>query len=769
MPEALRWAWPRVRPQLDIALLGVALVAVFFLPKGFQPGFVAEGLVSGAGVALQAIGMVLILRSTRIINFAQAQLGLIAGVVFWELVRHSELVVITKAVCGLCLPRLPSDPAFLQSHSVQLYAALIQHDRAWLWANFIIAVLVALIVAPFISWVAYRLVIRRFEESSRLIATVVTIALGSILAGISTIVPTLVFQDVANQPNQVFFPYEDISFRIAPATLHIGEIATLVIAVVVALALAAFFLFHRIGIAMRGASDNPKRALTLGISVTRLSSISWMLAGTLSAIGAVLLIMTKGSSAIGDTLRASFQVSPLVQLLAAAVFARLTNLPLAVAASLALGVIQQLMLFNFGDVVQYQVLLVVLIGGALLLQASRQSRAEQEAAAGQLVTQEARPIPPELRHHPAVEGWVRVAAVMATLLVLGMPFAMSPAQVSLATAIVIFTIIGLSLLVLTGWAGQVSLGQFAFAAVGGYVTTMLAAKLGLFILLSLLGGALAGALVAVIIGVPALRLRGLYLAIMTLGFTLVTSSVLLNPNVLGKYLPSLLERPVFLGFALEDEKVFFYLALVFLALAFAAVAGLRRSRTARALIACRDNEAAAQSFGINMFRARIEAFAISGFLASLAGGLLAYHERGVSALAFAPEQSLTMFLIVVIGGLGSVIGPLLGAVYDGAFRLTGVPVLELLGTGIGVLGVLLLFPGGLSSVVFGIRDAWLRRIAVRYRIAVPSLLGPGAELLDAEAPIAPKLRAGGGTLFVPTRYELEPGWIRPRKKATTDG
>src|SRR5207302_2439681 len=100
-----------------------------------------------------------------------------------------------------------------------------------------------------------------------------------------------------------------------------------------------------------------------------------------------------------------------------------------------------------------------------------------------------------------------------------------------------------------------------------------------------------------------------------------------------------------------------------------AVVGLRRSRTARALIACRDNEQAGQSFGINVFRARLEAFVIAGFIAAVAGGLFAYQQHNVTTLGFGPDKSLDVFLLTVIGGLGSVAGPLVGSLFQGVFVL----------------------------------------------------------------------------------------------------
>jgi branched-chain amino acid transport system permease protein len=342
------------------------------------------------------------------------------------------------------------------------------------------------------------------------------------------------------------------------------------------------------------------------------------------------------------------------------------------------------------------------------------------------------------------------------LVVIGLPWLLSPSQVELLGVIGIIAIVGLSLLLLTGWAGQISLGQFAFSAIGAYV----AAVVQLPFLLSLLLGALAGAVAAVIVGIPALKLRGLHLAVMTLALALAVYAVLLDPTHLGSALPPSLSRPAFLGVSAASQHVFYYLVVVFLALVVVAVVGLRRSRIGRVLIAARDNDRATQSFGINLTQARLTAFAVSGFLAALAGGLYAYQQQGVAQSDYLPQQSINVFLYTVIGGLGAVSGPIIGAVVYGLTILFGAkPWMTELLTGLGGLLLLLAFPGGLGRMVFEIRDAILRRVADRHRILVPSLLSdrrPGA--YDRLIQLMPKRNPKGGAVFIPERYTLDRQW-----------
>ena len=692
-----------VKRHLDLFLLAGIVIGVNFMAKGAPAGIQGLGIVDGTRVALQALALILVLRSNRIINFAQIQIGALSAVFFYELVLHSEFINLAQIACGPCFPGVSADQAFNQAHPVAYAASLAGHGYAdWLGVNFWLSLVLCLLVTPMVAYLISVLVIRRFDSAPRLIATVATLALAQVLAGLTAVVPSFFAERIDEQPGALFLPITDLKVYLAPAFFHTGEIATIVAATIAFLGLIAFLRFSRAGVAVRAAAENPARAETLGINVAAVSGVAWLLAGLFGGLAALLALISNRSG-VAPTVT-GLDVVTMVPILAAVVFARLTSLPVAAVAAIALGVIDQAMLWNFSSRVPFEALVVVLIGVSLLLQHVRSSRAEQEATANYLAAREARPVPRELRRLELVKSYFRWMTVALAVVVLGSPFVLAPGQVSLGSVIVMYAIVGLSLLVLTGWAGQVSLGQMAFAAVGGYVCAVLRVRLGLDPILCLVAGALVGAGVAMIVGIPALRLRGAHLAISTLAFALATSVILLNPTYLGRYLPENLDRPFYLGFDMNDERVFYYFSLIFLVPAIVAVIGLRRSRTARALIACRDNPDAAQSFGITVFRARLAAFAFSGFLAAFAGGLYAF-QHGVGPSAFAPEQSVNIFMMVVIGGLGSIAGPLLGALYSGIFLLFANPIVQLLGSGVGTLLVLLLAQGGLGSVAYRVRDA----------------------------------------------------------------
>ena len=269
---------------------------------------------------------------------------------------------------------------------------------------------------------------------------------------------------------------------------------------------------------------------------------------------------------------------------------------------------------------------------------------------------------------------------------------------------------------------------------------------------------LAGAVAAIVVGAPGLKMRGLHLAITTLAVSLTSTAILLNPSYLGAHLPETVSRGSLLGLSLASHRAFFYLSLGVLILVVAATMGLRRSRVGRALIAARDNEEAARSFGVAPVRARLGAFAMSGAIAALGGAMFVFHQLGLKPASFTPDVSVAMFLMVVIGGLGGVAGPLFGAGFLGVLRLLSAsPAVVFLATGGGVVLLLLLAPGGLVQLAADVRDAWLRRVAKRHHLIVPSLLAdsrPGVR--DARVPLAPKAGA-----FVPRRYRIDEGEVTP--------
>jgi branched-chain amino acid transport system permease protein len=720
------------RDRADLLALGALLVSVPLLPKGIPGGIYGLGLITGIGGALPAIGVVLVYRSNRIIDFAQLQIGVLTAVLFRLLVSQHTLLSMVRGVCEPCAPA---------------------ETRLGISITYWLSLVLCLGVAALISLLMYRFVVRRFSDAPRMVLTLATIGVAQFLAFLTSILPRLLATSEQRQLSQLPQPVAAsppvrLTVSWDPAVFHAPEILTAIVATLVIAGLFVYFRRSDAGIAIRASAENRDRASTLGINVERTTQRVWVTAGLLNGVAAILIAMAAPAGA-----PSSLDVAAMVRILAVVVIASLTSIPLAAVGAVAIGIIDQAVLWAFKSTAAADGVMCAIIGLMLLLQRARASRVEQELAGAWRAAREVRPIPREMRGLDAVRQMTRTLAAVAVVVVLGLPFVLSPTQTNVTTITLIYAVVGLSLLILSGWAGQISLGQFAFAAVGGYVASLASANAHLPLLLCLIVAAVAGAGAAVIVGLPALKMRGLHLAISTLAIAAATTAILLNPSYLGSYLPESVDRGSLIGLSLKSHRAFYYFTLILLIGVFVAVAGLRRSRVGRALIASRDNEAAAQSFSIAPVRARLAAFAMSGGIAALAGALFVFHQFGLKPASFTPDVSVAMFLMVVIGGLGSIAGPLIGAAYLGVLSLfAATPAIVFLATGGGVVVLLLFAPGGLVQLLADVRDAWLRRVAKHHHMIVPSLLADArVGSVDARAPLLPKPGA-----FVARRYRLDP-------------
>ncbi len=652
-------------------------------------GVVANGVVIGGLTAMIAFGIALVYRANRIVNFAQGDLGG-AGA--------------TLAVLLIVGPRVP----------------------------YFVAMLTGIAAAIVLGAVVELLVIRRFFRAPRLILAVATIGLAQILAFGEITMPQLF--DITVPPQSFPSPF-DFSFEISPVTFRGNDIIAMIAVPLAIAALAAFFRYTNIGIAVRASAESSDRAFLLGIPVKRIQTIVWVIATVLATVAVMLRAGIVGLP-IGTVLGPGI----LLRALAAAVIGRMERLVLIFAGAVVLGVAEQSVLWQTGRGLLADAILFGVVVVALLFQRrSPTSRVEAGDASSWQSTAEVRPVPRELASLPEVRfgmryGPLALAALVAALL----PVALSESRTHLLGVVLIWCVIGISLVVLTGWAGQISLGQMAFVGFGAATAAALTVNVGLDLLLALLAAGMCGAIVATIVGIPALRIRGLFLAVTTLAFALATSSYFLNFEFFGEGarqlgLPSgwvtsaRVERaPIFGRIGIESETRFYYVALAALVFAIFLVQGLRNARTGRLLIGIRENERAAQSFGVNVTRMRLLAFAISGFLAAYAGGLLVHHQQSIEVTSFVPGESLKVFTMVVIGGLGSVPGAIIGAFYVRGIEYFLPAGWRFLASGVGLLLVLMVIPGGLGPALYGLRDRLLRAVADRRGIVVPSLLADTA-------------------------------------------
>jgi branched-chain amino acid transport system permease protein len=705
---------------------GTGLLATAFMlgvvelfPHPMSAGvYLSTGVVFGAWVALVTLGLVLVFRSSRVINFAAFQVGATPAILFYEVVhKHSFARLLTGHLTGR-----------------QLFPRWALTTEYWL------AALLAVVVAALLSALTYLLVVRRLATAPPLVGTVATVAVSALLSALTVLALNRMLSDAA-VPSGIAPPPQDVQLSFGGGSFNLGALLTLGVAALALPAVELYLRRSRVGTGVRAAADNPDRAATLGVNSASVTTRVWMIAGALSGVAAVLTVMTSGPAAVAGT-------GGVVPMLVALVLAGMVGLRVGFVAAVGTGVLSGGLLWSFqASALVYPVLLAVVVV-ALLARRRATSRVGDDEVAWQ-AAREARPVPVELRGNPEVRRmrvWVAVVAVA----VIGLfPFVTSVGAVGVGTGVAIDAMVGLSLLVLTGWAGLISLGQFALAVVGGWLVAVLGGAHHLSALLTLPLAAIGGAVVAFVVGLPALRVRGIYLAVLTLAFASSVDTLLLQPDYGGRALPDNIPRPSLFGLSTDGPRPFYFVCVAFVGLTLLAVAGLRRSRAGRALIASRENEKYAELFGVRLVSARLQAFALSGAIASVAGGLFAYEQQSVSVGNFGPEVSLTMLLIVIVGGMGAQIGPVLGAVLIGVLSQLG-DIPSTVGLPVAVLVVLLAMPGGLAQFVFHLRDMMLRRIAFRARIVVPSLVDAAHPAWSADA----KIPLAGTDKFVPERYTL---------------
>jgi branched-chain amino acid transport system permease protein len=280
----------------------------------------------------------------------------------------------------------------------------------------------------------------------------------------------------------------------------------------------------------------------------------------------------------------------------------------------------------------------------------------------------------------------------------------------------------MSLVVLTGWTGQVSLGQYAFVTIGAVVGGSLTSRVGIPFWFAVPIAVAITASIAVLVGIPALRIRGLFLLVATFSFALALQSTIFDQKYFGWLLPDAVNRPTLFFINFEDERSMYFLCVAALAIAIAVLLNLRRSRVGRLLIAVRENEPNVQSFGVSVVRMKLLAFAISGGMAGFAGVLLAHQGRGVTQASFPVSKNVEVFVASVFGGVSSAGGALLGSAFFNITRdlIKSSFIAGLLQTTLPMM-LIFAFPGGLISLVNLGRDSVLRVIAQRRQIVVPSL------------------------------------------------
>ena len=610
-------------------------------------GYVIRGIPFGCVFGLVAVGIVLAYKTSGVFNLAFAAQAFASAAAFYTLRNDEEWGIL---------------PAFVVS---------------------------VVVLAPLLGFVLDRLLFRHLRTAPALAKLVVSLGL---LVALPEIVKLVWFgSDVKFSPPTIW-PFDVGVFKIYHPIgerygIDGGQAAAMIVTVLVVIVLTALFRYSAIGLQMRAVVESPRMTSLVGINADRVSMFAWMLSSFIAGLAGVMLAPLFAQTEVN-----SF-TTLLVAAIAAAAFARLTSIPMALLGGLLLGILQGILAgylpTNAGEFwnivstgLRPSLPFVVLFVLLLFWPGLRQKAELADPLAG------VDPPPPGLaaaeRSRGLTIGTWTFGAIFVVAAVIVSLTSLDAFWLIIVTKAVIFSLIFLSITVITGMAGQISLCQATFAAVGCLTTAQLADNLG-SPLLSLLVGIVFAAIIGALVAIPSLRLGGIYLALATLAFGLMFDSVIVPiKSVGGGQLPAQAARPEFL----DDNKVFFIFVIVLLVGVGTLVALVRRGTTGKFLDALRGSETAATALGISAARARVIAFALSAGIAGLGGGLLTLHEEQANYTAnFVPFFGLFWLVLVVTLGARTVEGAIQAGL---AFTLFP----ELLKT----LGL----PGAIQFVLFGL-------------------------------------------------------------------
>jgi sulfate-transporting ATPase len=415
------------------------------------------------------------------------------------------------------------------------------------------------------------------------------------------------------------------------------------ISIVLTLVLWLFYRYTRFGLATAAVAENERSAAALGLSPDAIATINWALGCGLAGLAAILIVPVV-------TLQPSVLTNLVLAATAAALVAGFRSFPIALIAGLVIGIAQtEVTRFvpqtGVGTAVPFVLIVIWLIvrGQALPL---RDYLLQRLPAIG------------SGRIHKA--GLLFAVAVGVVLLASTPPIWIDAFTVTICVAIIL-----LSVVVLTGYTGQLSLAQFAFAGFGAWVAGRLLATTGIPFLAGIAIGVVATIPIGILFGLPAVRTRGINLAIVTLGLGSAIELVLFaNTNFTGGFGGTQIGEPKLFGLnvnAASHPTRYGLIALAFLVAVTLVVGNLRRGRAGRRLIAVRTNERAAAALGISVPAAKLYAFAVAAAIAGLGGILLAFRQTSISFSQFDAFSSITMVAYAMIGGIGYLFGPVIGA------------------------------------------------------------------------------------------------------------
>ena len=653
---------------------------------------VFDGVVQGLAVAVIAVGVVLVYRATRIINFAVGNIGVVGAVTMSLLV-------------------------------------LEYHVPFWF------GLLIALIIGVAFGAAIEMSVIRRLKDVPRVVVLVATIGVAGLAQAIAIKIP---------EPTDASAHYPTAfggSWTVAGVNVRGADLGVLILVPVAVILLTWFLDRTLIGKTVKACATNPALARLSAISPKLVSTMVWALAAGLSTLS-VVLIAGESSTAAG---LATLGPQTLAEALAAAVMAGMRSFRVAVVAAVIIGLLQSVLSYNFIAVPGITDLLLFIAVFVAVMFVRREGGDEAGVFA---FSPRANPLPERLRAYWWARNIDKGGILLLGLVAVVLPLVVTaPSRQQLYTAVLAFAICASSLTVLTGWLGQLSLGQMAFAGLAALFAARLVNE-GVPFWVAVATTTVASGLLALGIGIGSLRVRGLYLAVVTFVFALTAEQYFYflpffsgeSPD--GANVPFPPGKLAFLGFS--GQRTYYYVVLVVLALVIVVLSRFRDSGVGRTIKAVRDNETTATAYSVRPVRVKLKAFALAGGLAGLGGALLAgaFENIAFTESFFLVNDSLNLVAMVVIGGMGSVSGAVIGAIF-----VIGIPaiapdneLLGLLSSSLGLLVVLMYFPRGLNQITFAARDALLawadKRVGSKETVSHPARPAPAAPVRRA-SPAAP--------------------------------
>lgn len=563
--------------------------------------FTVIGIVTGSAYAIAASGLVVTYATSNVFNIAHGAVGMVMAFLYWELDVNRGL---------------PTLVALL---------------------------LVVGVAAPLFGLLVERLVIRRFSDAPVAVTLVITVGLMVMLIAVTQ----QIWPPSARRVDRFF---GDTSFEIAAIQVSAHDLITFLVAAAVAAALYYFLNRTRTGIAMRALVDNRELVALHGARPQVLGSLSWGLGAALAALAGILLVPIVLLDYVTLTLL-------VISAYAAAMVGKLKNLPRTFVGAMVLGLLQSYFLLSVNYLpsdfdplglmrgIRASLPTIFLFVVMLLLP-------QEKLRVGSVAGTKLPPIPSWSR----ALGWG--AAFIAAVGVLVNLFSTSNAA-TFGQALVL-SLIMLSLVVLTGYGGVVSLAQMTFVGVGALIVVNFFD--GVLSPFAIVAAGVGAAIVGLIVALPALRLRGLYLALGTLAFAAAMDKLVFDNGQLGFNLGgnALIERPELLGVDLGSERAFTVaVAVTFVAMALV-VLRVRRSRFGRFLLAIRDSEIACGTLGLSIVGTRVRVFMISAGLAGVAGAFFGGMRVSVGSTDFTMFASLPLLLFAVVGGVTTITGAVIG-------------------------------------------------------------------------------------------------------------